>query len=208
MANFFPILMGDISSSSDYEQEKLRVQLKQLIEETNTMEKDHILSPLTITLGDEFQGVAHSEAAGMRLIFSLEERILQQRLPFRLHYVLLTGEIETRINKRIAYEMMGSGLTKAREMLSSKKRDRKRFEIKLHEGANEQPVQNMFQVLDSISSNWKQDDYPIIHAMLQTANNTEVANAFSKNRSQIWKRRKTLMIEEYQLLKSSILTLV
>jgi hypothetical protein len=44
--------------------------------------------------------------------------------------------------------------------------------------------------------------------MLQNENNEEVAIKHKKNRSQIWKRRKTLLITEYKALKQVILGII
>lgn len=127
----YPIFMGDVVNSSDYDGELLSKGLKELVESTNKKFSKDILSPLTITLGDEFQGVLNSVSTGIDLLFHLEEELLITEPDFKLHYVLLLGEIETEINPDIAYEMMGKGLTEARKMLSSKKRNRKRFRFKL-----------------------------------------------------------------------------
>lgn len=44
--------------------------------------------------------------------------------------------------------------------------------------------------------------------MIKNENNAEVAEKHDKNRDQIWKRRKTLMVNEYNLLKQFILTYI
>jgi hypothetical protein len=44
--------------------------------------------------------------------------------------------------------------------------------------------------------------------MLSDQNNEEVAAKHGKNRSQIWKRRKYLLIEEYRLTKAVVLDLI
>lgn len=196
--------MGDVVNSSDYDGEVLSKGLKELVESTNKKFSKDILSPLTITLGDEFQGVLNSVSTGIDLLFHLEEELLKAEPDFKLHYVLLLGEIETEINPEIAYEMMGKGLTEARKMLSSKKRNRKRFRFKLQNKEQTEQLSRIFEVLDTIILNWKKEDYPLILDMINNDNNSEVGELHDKNRDQIWKRRKTLMINEYNLLKDFI----
>ena len=104
--------------------------------------------------------------------------------------------------------MMGSGLTMARELLSGKKRDRLRFNFELANITESEQLNRIFQVLDGITASWKVKDYPLIWDMIQNENNSKVGDLHQKNRDQIWKRRKTLMINEYNLLKSFILTYV
>ncbi|MEP1150558.1 MAG: SatD family protein [Balneola sp.] len=206
--DIYPIFMGDVVSSSSYEGEILSKELNELVTETNSSFKKNILSPLTITLGDEFQGVLKTTASGVNLLFHMEEAILEKELDFKLHYVLLLGEIETEINPKIAYEMLGKGLTEARNLLSSKKRNRKRFKFKLRDKEQSDQLTKLFEVLDAIILNWKKEDYPLILDMISNDNNEEVGELHGKNRAQIWKRRKTLMINEYNLMKDFIQTYI
>lgn len=200
--------MGDVVNSSDYDGEALSKGLKELVENTNTKFSETILSPLTITLGDEFQGILRSVSSGIDLLFHFEEELLKTEPDFKLHYVLLLGEIETEINPDIAYEMMGEGLTEARKLLSTKKRNRKRFRFKLQNKEQTEQLSRIFEVLDTIILNWKKEDYPLILDMINNDNNSEVGELHDKNRDQIWKRRKTLMINEYNLLKDFIKTYI
>ncbi|MEX0720705.1 MAG: SatD family protein [Balneolaceae bacterium] len=202
------ILMGDVVSSSEYDAKVLRSKLKALVEGCNhTMEKK-TLSPYTITLGDEFQGISKSLETAIETFFYFEEECLRKEIEFKLHYVLHYGEIETEINKDIAYEMMGPGLTKARKTLSSKKRERKRFEFDLSDKELTEQLTRIFEVLDAIILSWKKEDFPLIISMIESDNNSEVGKKHGKNRDQIWKRRKNLMVNEYNLLKDFILTYI
>jgi hypothetical protein len=200
------ILMGDVVSSKDYDSNTLQKQLRTLTDHCNETLKEELLSPYTITLGDEFQGIPDSLKTSIKTLFFYEEECLQLSLDFKLHYVIHFGEIETEINPDIAYEMMGPGLTRARELLSTKKRDRKRFQFLLENETLSLQLNRLFEVLDSIIQSWKQDDFSLILDMIHNENNAEVGEKHGKNRDQIWKRRKTLMIHEYNLLKQVIFT--
>lgn len=206
--NIYPILMGDVVSSSKYEPKQLGTDLKSLVDVVNDSFKENILSPLTITLGDDFQTVLDSVETGIAIIFFIEEECLRRELDFKLHYVLHTGQIETNINPDIAYEMLGKGLTTARKMLNIKKRDRKRFKIDIQSKTESDQLNRLFEVTDSLIMNWKKEDYTLIIDMIENENNSEVGEKHDKNRDQIWKRRKTLMIKEYTLLKETIITYI
>lgn len=198
--------MGDIVSSSSYESRTLHKELKEVTASCNSDLKNEILSPYTITLGDEFQGIAKSLESAIKTLFYFEEAFLKKEYHFKLHYVLHYGEIETEVNKEIAYEMMGPGLTKARELLTNKKRTRKRFEFELGDKTSTLQFTRLFEVLDTIILSWKQEDYALIIDMINNDNNAEVGKKHDKNRDQIWKRRKNLMINEYNQLKKFTLT--
>jgi len=202
------ILMGDVISSSKFDQKELSKNLKLLVESCNESLKSSILSPYTITLGDEFQGIASSLSSAVESIFYFEEQCLKNEYSFKLHYALLYGEISTEINREIAYEMMGSGLSNARELLTKKSRSRKRFKFDLADKNLTTQLMRLFEVADSIIQSWKTEDYQLIYDMIKIENNSEVAALHNKNRDQIWKRRKNLMVKDYNLLKEFILNYI
>lgn len=192
--------MGDVEGSSELDSNFVKQSLNHLVEEINKEYGTSILSPLTITLGDEFQGIAVSNTSALEVIFGLETFIMKQALPFRLHYVLYEGEIDTEINTETAYGMLGSGLTNARGLLTSKKRDRKRFQIHLQDSFTGTQVEKLMEVASDISESWKVEDFALILEMLEYQHNQTVADTQQKTRTQIWKRRKTLQIEAYRNL--------
>lgn len=202
------ILMGDVIGSSDYEPEKLGETLKKLVDSANEDIRNKMLSPYTVTLGDEFQGVTQSLKSGIETLFYFEEQRLAKELEFKLHYVLHFGKIETKINKETSYGMLGEGLTEARKKLTAKKRDRKRFNFSLEKKEQPEQLNRLFEVLDGITERWKQDDFLLILDMIRNDNDREVGEKQGKDRSQIYRRRKTLMINEYNLLKESIITTI
>ena len=76
------------------------------------------LSPLTITLGDEFQGMASTMAIAWEIVASLRLRLLLDGLQCR--FVVGVARIETPLNTERAWNMMGPGLAEARERLNQK----------------------------------------------------------------------------------------
>lgn len=202
------ILMGDVVRSSDYESEKLGKTLKKLVHSANKDLRKKTLSPYTVTLGDEFQGVTKSLESGIETLFYFEEERLAKELDFKLHYVLHFGKIDTEINRETSYGMLGEGLTEARKKLTAKKRDRRRFNFSLEQKDQSEQLNRLFEVLDSITEKWKPDDFALILDMIRNDNDQEVGEKHGKDRSQIYRRRKTLMIHEYNLLKESIRTTI
>lgn len=197
--------MGDVIGSSDYEPEKLGKNLKDLVHSANEHLRNKTLSPYTVTLGDEFQGVTQSLESGIETLFYFEEERLDKELEFKLHYVLHFGKIDTEINQETSYGMLGKGLAEARKKLTTKKRDRKRFNFSLGKNEQAEQLNRLFEVLDGIIEKWKPDDFALILDMIRNDNDQEVGEKWGKDRSQIYKRRKTLMIHEYNLLKESII---
>ena len=201
------ILMGDIVGSSTYEASKLRREFMQIVSSCNKTLEGEILSPYTVTLGDEFQGVARSLRGLFDTVFYLEEISLRKRLRFKMRYVGLYGEIDTPINRIKAHGMMGVGLTITRKMLTDKRRGKPRFQFELPDAQMTKRLNLLFVVIDGIMAKWNPDDGPLILDMIDNNNNVEVGKKHRKNRTQIWKRRKNMLIEEFRALKELVLDL-
>jgi hypothetical protein len=207
MAEHF-ILMGDVVGSRKLPAVKLHERMKALLSACNEDLKAVILSPYTTTLGDEFQGIAASLHAALASAFCLEDTRMRRQYDFEIRYVVLYGEIETPINREIAYGMMGAGLSRARELLTDKRRGRPRFQFDLPQKGLEKNLTRLCRAMEGLAERWVRRDYPLILDMLSIPSNEEVAAKYGKNRSQIWKRRKNLLIEEYDLIRAVALDLV
>ncbi len=202
------ILMGDIIASSEYEARSLRREFGKLVTSCNNALSDGILSPYTVTLGDEFQGVAASLAAVVEAVFYIEETALRDGLLFKIRYVAVRGEIDTPLNRLKAHGMMGAGLIKAREILTDKGRCERRFRFDLNDAFLTDLLNRLFLVYDGLVDRWDLDDALLILDMIYNTNNAEVGHLHGKNRSQIWKRRRHLLIEEYRAMKEAIASVV
>lgn len=199
----YHIVMADVIGSRSYDGMKLSAELGRLVAQCNGLFKEEILSPYTVTLGDEFQGVAASLRTAVESIIYLEEELLTSAPFFQLRYVVVFGQIETPINPEIAHGMVGPGLALAREMLEDHHRGRPRFQFRLnHESECE--LNSLFRLLDSIESDWGVKDHCLVGELIREPDDKTVAVRFGKDRSQIWKRRKSLKIDEYRLVKMLI----
>jgi len=207
MAKYY-ILMGDIIQSRKMDAQKLRRELKSLLSACNGDLKTEILSPYTTTLGDEFQGIARSLHGAAESIFYFEELRIRNQNDFMMRYVVHYGEIQTSINTKVAYGMMGPGLTKARSLLTDKRRGRPRFLFDLPDNRLAENLTRLCTIIDGLTRRWCPRDYALISDMLTNRNNEEVATNHNKNRSQIWKRRKHLLIEEYRLGRAVVFDLI
>ncbi len=202
------ILMGDIIASGEKDQKQLMSEFKLLIKEVNNNNKNGILSPLTITLGDEFQGVIKDLSTSINIILEIEESIFKNKFNFKLRYILNEGYIDTPINNEIAYEMLGSGLTEARYKLNELKNQKERFIIFLDNKLQNNILINAFKIYDNIVGKWSMEkDYEIASNFIKFNDYKIVSDVMKKNRSQLWKREKTLNIDTYNSTKNIIKTI-
>lgn len=195
--------MADVVGSSRQPGQALASQLQQLVAALNTQFAADVLSPLTVTLGDEFQGVVASKAAGMRMLLAADAWLLAHRAAFKLRYVLWLGTIDTPINTTIAHGMLGEGLTEARQRLQALKDEKdKRFYV-----GHRQPDTVLNELLflhHSITSQWKPKDYPLITALLQTGDYKAAARQLGKDSSLVWRRQKSLQLPQLKAVEHLI----
>jgi hypothetical protein len=205
----FPILMADIIDSGHKSSNLLMIQFKNVVTILNEKHRENIISPLTITLGDEFQGICNTIESGIKIIFDIEEIILNHHYDFKLRYVLLYGKIDTEINKNTAYEMLGEGLTAARNELVILKKKDARFSIRLqtYERIKETYLNKAFFIYQNFVDSWKEKDRAIVNEFLKHEDYKIVAQNININPSNAWRRKKSLSIIEYKDIKEIILVL-
>jgi hypothetical protein len=203
----FPILMADVINSGGKNPTLLMTQLKDVVTTINKEKGANLISPLTITLGDEFQGLSNSMENGIKTIFDIEEKIVQKQYKLKLRYVLYFGQIETEINNKIAYEMLGEGLTNARKEYNSLKNKEVRFKIRLtkNELNKETYLNKAFSIYQNFVDSWKEKDLKIVKEFLLQEDYKIVAQKVQIDQSNAWRRKKSLHIHEYKDIKKIIL---
>jgi hypothetical protein len=119
-SNVHAILMGDLVASGKARSIKaVHGAFNQAIDAANERFTEAIASPLTITLGDEFQGLLRSLVEAWEVAFELRLRLLVANVSCR--FVIGATELETPLNTKQAWNMMGPGLVAAREKLNDKR---------------------------------------------------------------------------------------
>jgi hypothetical protein len=197
------ILMGDIVGSRKKEGAILMKVFDTLISFLNTNYKNQLLSPLTITLGDEFQGVVKNRKAGEEMIIAAEEWLLNKTENIKIRFLLHYGKIETPINPEIAYGMLGKGLSDARDGLNAMKKEKDRFKVfGIQDSDN---INDHFILFQSIIDGWSVADRKLVADFLKEGDYKKVAEMNKKDASLMWKRERSLKIREYKIIKELIL---
>lgn len=203
------VLMADIVGSTKKKSKLLMADFKNSVSEINRSDKKHILSPLTITLGDEFQSVVKDAFGAFRIVFDLELSLMRLKRPFRLRYVIQEGRIDTKLNRMKAYEMLGPGLTAARKQLNAMKSSKTRFKIAL---SNQPLMAQLALVMNSyqgITDQWTPAQQKVVVAFLDHhLDYRKVATKLKKDPTTMWRRKRSLLIEEIDSLKKLIFLLI
>lgn len=204
--NAYAILMADIIKSRRADARVLISDLKKLVELMNQKWSGTLLSPLTITLGDEFQGVIRDMKSAVEMIIAMEEMVVTHGLQIKLRYVLNYGIIETPLNAERAYEMLGPGLTEAREKLEFIKTNRNRFFVmNAGQAMQTQMINDLLQIYGKYIDDWSVKDLYFVAAFLNLKDYKRVAEVTGINVASAWKRKKSLNIDEYFTCKKALL---
>lgn len=115
----YAVIMGDlVGSEAATSPARLHAEFNAAVDEINDAAAG-ILSPLTITLGDEFQGLCRTLADGLEILRTLRLRLLADDIQCR--FALGVTRLQTPLRQDRAWNMMGLGLSATREKLSDKR---------------------------------------------------------------------------------------
>lgn len=115
----YAILMGDLVGSETAESvQRVHRVFNAAIQWANDRHGERISSPLTITLGDEFQGLIGDLEHALLAASDLRLKLMSDGVACR--FVIGVAELKTRVNPERAWNMMGPGLSAARDKLNDK----------------------------------------------------------------------------------------
>ncbi len=198
------ILMADVKDSRLKKGNKLMNDLKSVVSKTSAEYKSSFVSPITITLGDEFQSIVKSLSEGIDIVFNMEEYRIQNQIDFELRYVIYQGEIDTTLNTKIAHEMVGEGLTNARESLQELKKKNQNYYVYLDNQTKSKYLNQLFFLYHSEVKDWRKKDYEVISYFLAGKDYRQIAEIISRDASSVWRKERTLKMKEYFTLKELI----
>jgi SatD family (SatD) len=116
----YAIVMGDLIQSEKARRPRdLHQRFNDTVNEANGTFKKAIASPLTITLGDEFQGLCNTLMDGLAIVHHMRIRLLCVGIGCR--FVLGHTKLKTPLNRSKAWNMIGQGLSEARDKLNDKR---------------------------------------------------------------------------------------
>lgn len=129
----FAVLMGDVVASERHPQpDTLHARFNAAVDKQNTALRTDMASPLTITLGDEFQGLLSSLVAAAQAARAIRFDLMQDAIDCR--FVIGRVDLKTQVNPERAWNMMGPGFASARKKLNEK-RGSSRYRFSLHPDA-------------------------------------------------------------------------
>lgn len=205
--------MGDIVGSRDVNSEvELYRNFNEAIIVANKEYKNIIVSPLTVTLGDEFQGLTNNLTDSFTMANKLRVDFLKRNINMR--FVIGDSEIDsTIINKKNSWNMLGKGLAEARELLNDKRlKNSYRFNFLKKKNIElmnllEDMVNTLGESMTKIEQKWNSNQITtIIEYRKQGYNRMKVAEKLGRNRSSLYKSLKSAQVSLYELQIESIIS--
>ena len=167
-------VIGDVISSKKVEKRKdLQDKLIIIFNYLNSA-NNNLISPYTITLGDEFQAV-YDKADNL---FLDSVYILEKIYPHKIRFSYGIGEISTEINREQSIGMDGSAFYNARDGISKikKQRGNYRFNISgLEDIEIEKLYNNSLFIYSNVLKQWRKNRYTILRETMEGTSVKDIA---------------------------------
>ncbi|MCY0095643.1 SatD family protein [Hoeflea ulvae] len=184
----FAVLMGDLVGSERHANPKtLHAHFNAAIDRQNEVLAADMVSPLTITLGDEFQGLLSSLVAAAQAAREIRFELMRKNIDCR--FVIGSIDLKTQVNHERAWNMMGPGFAAARARLSEKRSpSRYRFSIQ-QDALLETMLEASGASLTTIERRWSEAQREDIIKLLEGASVAEIARARNVSVHNVYKVR-------------------
>ncbi|MBI9050827.1 MAG: hypothetical protein JEZ00_15510 [Anaerolineaceae bacterium] len=157
------VLIADIAASRKIiNRRKIQDDLLRILGKLN-LNNGSIISPYTITLGDEFQAVFSSA----QFIFHDVFRILSELFPEKVRFSFGIGRISTEIIRESSIGMDGPAFHVARDGIEKLKKTSDRFSINGVTGKNANLINQSLQILSHESNKWKESRLKTFNLYIQ-----------------------------------------
>ncbi|OZG71122.1 hypothetical protein BTA51_22345 [Hahella sp. CCB-MM4] len=176
-------LIADIRSSRQIKKRaELQTGLGRCLDQLN-QENQGLLSPYTITLGDEFQALFSSADRVMRDILG----ILSDLHPVNVRFALGVGDISTEINSRQALGMDGPAFYRAREAMTHLKSSDDLFRIEGLPEATNRLCNHSLQLFSHMCSKWRHSRFKILVGLMDGLSVRDLAGQMQLSDKAIYK---------------------
>ena len=176
------VLIGDIvDSKSISERGKIQSQLNTVFKKINNDKL--LLSPYTITLGDEFQAVYSKADSVFNHIWQISLAIY----PLKIRFSIGAGNITTKINKKQAIGMDGPAFYNARNGLNELKESGFLFTINSDELISKEIMKQSLFLISHLISGWKKSRFDILVLLNENFNIGEIAKKLKISDKAVYK---------------------
>ncbi|MCM2352593.1 MAG: SatD family protein [Pseudobdellovibrio sp.] len=192
------VLIGDIDASKKIatnSRNQIQKKLDNAFTKLNKELAEHLLSPLLLTIGDEFQAVTKSPLDMWILVKALNN--VSHELGIRFRFAISHGELLTSINRQAPLKMDGPAFWKARELIEQKNR---RYNFSIEGDPLNSTLMTLGFALEEIENGWTKVQTQYVSYLLneKNRNSSDVARRFDKNPSTIHRMLKKTHLDLYK----------
>lgn len=198
-------LIGDIRNSKGLDdRNRVQQQLRAACHELNAHAGElGLLSPFTVTLGDEFQALFGAAGGLWRCIFHIESRLR----PVRLRYGVGVGAIDTEINREAAIGMDGPAFHRARQAVDSLRHDDRSYRA-VGLGRSEGLARHALDLVSHHRDGWRDNRVDIFSFLLAGTAVAKMADALGISEQAVYKNVRDGQLETIMGICDSIAQLL
>ncbi len=172
-SSIYTVIIGDISGSkrlNGMDRYQTQLFVKSAIVQSNEQFRSYLEAPMTITKGDEFQGLIDSPQHAYEIIQSLQRMVF----PIRIRYGLGIGTI-FRMGGVLPIEMDGPAFHRANQALNSAKKHKSDIWIISENSLIDQLLNTIFSLITAIKSRWNERHFKLYWSYQELGTYREVA---------------------------------
>lgn len=193
------VLIGDICDSRHVsDRGALQNTLEASLANLNQKYTQSILSPYTITLGDEFQAVLTSATDLWSMVMTIQAKLY----PTRVRFGFGVGGIATRLNRQVALGMDGPAFHHAREAIDLLKEQGGLYRI---HGLPDPLLSNhALTLLSGLQEKWKQPRFRVFAHYLMDAPVEDIAIWVGVSKVAVYKNINDGMLATWKALLEAV----
>lgn len=183
--NTYIVVIGDIVESKDLKpalRKQTQSQLEDVFDQLNR-ESGELLSPYTITLGDEFQAVYRSANQLFHDIWAFTAQIH----PVRVRVAISVGEITTEINREQSLGMDGPAFHAARDRIDEMKADDILLSLSTQDKPFDRLVNSSLQILAGNLRTWNKNRFTILKKRYENVEVKKIAHDLDLSEVAVYK---------------------
>ena len=199
-------LIGDIEQSKKLEREmriKTQETLLSLFNRLNS-KGDSLISPYTLTLGDEFQTVYSKGDDLFRHIWM----IMASVHPVMVRFSIGAGDITTNINRKSSLGMDGPAFHRARDGMDQLKKTKGLICLNSGDEQINHLINNIFRFIEGNIRSWKKNRLLILHKLREGNEVKQIAGELDLSEVAVYKNINTGNLEALIDLEKSITRLI
>lgn len=196
------VVIGDIEKSSQLSQDnrkEVQKTLESVFKKINRQSTD-IISPYTITLGDEFQAVYQSAREMFKHIWT----VIASIHPVNVRFSISAGKITTEINREHSLGMDGPAFHQARKHIVWMKEEKLLLSVTTEDGKFDKLVNNTFRILGANLRRWKKNRFIILQRLYEEKEVKQIAEEIGLSEVAIYKNINAGTLEAIQGLTDAI----